>query len=130
MKVYDLWFRVQGLGRRVQSVGCRVQGCRVQGAGVQGCRVQGEGCRVQGAGCRVQGAGRRAQSAGCQALDLGGWGWGSNSLSSSRACSVLPMFSNFELMKACFKDNCLAKLWSGSEEGAYLRLIHCSITQL
>jgi len=29
-----------------------------------------------------------------------------------------------------FKNNCLAQIWSGSEEGSYLRLIDCCITQL
>ena len=28
------------------------------------------------------------------------------------------------------KDNCLAEMWSGSDEGSYLRLIDCGITQL
>ena len=29
-----------------------------------------------------------------------------------------------------FKNNCFAKIWSGSEEGSYLRLIDFWITQL
>ena len=29
-----------------------------------------------------------------------------------------------------FKNNCLAEMWSGSEEGSYLRLIDGCITQL
>ena len=28
------------------------------------------------------------------------------------------------------QDECLAEKWSGSEEGSYLRLMDCSITQL
>ena len=28
------------------------------------------------------------------------------------------------------KNNCSAEMWSGSEEGSYLRLIDCGITQL
>jgi len=28
------------------------------------------------------------------------------------------------------KNNCVAQIWSGSEEGSYLRLIDCCITQL
>jgi len=29
-----------------------------------------------------------------------------------------------------FQNNCLAEMWSSSEEGSYLRLIDCCITQL
>ena len=29
-----------------------------------------------------------------------------------------------------FKNNCSAEMWSGSEEGSYLKLIDCCITQL
>ena len=29
-----------------------------------------------------------------------------------------------------YKNNCLAEIWSGSEEGSYSRLIDCCITQL
>ena len=30
---------------------------------------------------------------------------------------------------ALFKNNCLAEMWSGFEEGSYLRLTDCYVTQ-
>ena len=38
--------------------------------------------------------------------------------------------SHTELYSSQFMNNCLAEMWSGSEEGSYLELIDCCIAQL
>ena len=80
---------------------------------------------MQGAGCRTQGAECCLSSFRFEGLGLG-------FELIEQLQGVFGASNVFELRvdEGLFENNCLAKLWSGVEEGAYLRLIHCSMTQL
>ena len=52
------------------------------------------------------------------------------SCAAQRRASAPPSECCTERYSPQFKNNCLAEMWSGSEEGSYLRLTDCYITQL
>jgi len=72
-----------------------------------GCRVQGSGFRVQGAGFRVQGSGFRVQGSGFRV----------------HACCCKKAY-------ASRRARIPAPLPAICEEGSYVRLVDCCITQL
>ena len=45
-------------------------------------------------------------------------------------CSMTAGSSANKTYSSQFKNNCFAEMWSSSEQGSYLRLIDCFITQL